>query len=200
MDSEKKVKHSALSDEAEADLLDPVAKLGVKLRKEVVDAAYPPIIQSGGVYDLKVRSPRAQGSRVQGSGYEWDRVYIPKVGGLKTYESGNTAQVSGCDVAEVLSSEPWVCPEWQGHVPGAPGALSDGWPPRPGKVIHLSERALRFEKHVGGVPFSSGTPSLSKPSLISLTTSECLSWPIPYIPAFSRSIQELAGTPHSHTN
>ena len=54
MDSEKKVKHSALSDEAESDMLDPVIKLGVKLRKEVVDAAYPPIIQSGGVYDLKV--------------------------------------------------------------------------------------------------------------------------------------------------
>ena len=35
-------------------MLDPVTKLGVKLRKEVVDAAYPPIIQSGGVYDLKV--------------------------------------------------------------------------------------------------------------------------------------------------
>ena len=69
VDSEKKVKHSALSDEAEADLLDPVAKLGVKLRKEVVDAAYPPIIQSGGVYDLKVRGcsrARALEDRDQG--------------------------------------------------------------------------------------------------------------------------------------
>lgn len=55
VDSEKKVKHSALAEQAEADLTDPVAKLGVKLKKEVVDAAYPPIIQSGGQYDLKVR-------------------------------------------------------------------------------------------------------------------------------------------------
>lgn len=54
MDGEKKVKHSALAEQAEADLTDPVAKLGVKLKKEVVDAAYPPIIQSGGQYDLKV--------------------------------------------------------------------------------------------------------------------------------------------------
>lgn len=33
--------------------MDP-SKLKIKLKSEVIDAAYPPIIQSGGKYDLRI--------------------------------------------------------------------------------------------------------------------------------------------------
>ncbi|CAI0465618.1 unnamed protein product [Linum tenue] len=52
IDEEKKVAHSALMDETEKSILEP-AKAGVKLKAENVDICYPPIFQSGGVFDLR---------------------------------------------------------------------------------------------------------------------------------------------------
>ena len=54
IDDESKVKHSKLSEQTEEVINDPAGKLSVKLRQDNVDIAYPPIIQSGGDYDLKV--------------------------------------------------------------------------------------------------------------------------------------------------
>ncbi|KAL5836619.1 hypothetical protein ACOSQ3_013788 [Xanthoceras sorbifolium] len=52
IDEEKKVSHSSLVDETEKVILEP-AKIKVKLKAENVDICYPPIFQSGGVFDLK---------------------------------------------------------------------------------------------------------------------------------------------------
>ena len=57
IDEESKVKHSKLSEQTEEVINDPAGKLSVKLRQDNVDIAYPPIIQSGGDYDLKVGTP-----------------------------------------------------------------------------------------------------------------------------------------------
>ena len=54
IDSERRVKHSKLSEKTEEAITNPV-KIQVKLRDDNVDIAYPPIFQSGGEYDLKVR-------------------------------------------------------------------------------------------------------------------------------------------------
>ena len=48
------MKHSKLSERTEEVISDPAGKLSVKLRQDNCDIAYPPIIQSGGDYDLKV--------------------------------------------------------------------------------------------------------------------------------------------------
>lgn len=56
VDEGKSVKHSKLSELTEEVITDP-SKLGVKLKPENVDIAYPPIVQSGGKYDLKVSAP-----------------------------------------------------------------------------------------------------------------------------------------------
>ncbi|KAF5174981.1 Fact complex subunit spt16 [Thalictrum thalictroides] len=52
IDEEIKVSHSTLMDDAEKSILEP-ARVKVKLRAENVDICYPPIFQSGGVFDLK---------------------------------------------------------------------------------------------------------------------------------------------------
>uniref|UniRef100_A0A803KN45 FACT complex subunit n=2 Tax=Chenopodium quinoa TaxID=63459 RepID=A0A803KN45_CHEQI len=52
IDEEKKLAHSAMMDEAEKVILDP-SKIKVKLKAENVDICYPPIIQSGGKFDLR---------------------------------------------------------------------------------------------------------------------------------------------------
>uniref|UniRef100_A0A7N0RAU6 FACT complex subunit n=1 Tax=Kalanchoe fedtschenkoi TaxID=63787 RepID=A0A7N0RAU6_KALFE len=52
IDEEKKVKHSSLMDDAEKVILEP-SKINVKLRASNVDICYPPIIQSGGEFDLR---------------------------------------------------------------------------------------------------------------------------------------------------
>ena len=52
IDEEKKVRHAKFTAKLEEAITDP-AKLGIKLRADNVDIAYPPIVQSGGVYDLR---------------------------------------------------------------------------------------------------------------------------------------------------
>ncbi|KAK1584243.1 hypothetical protein Q3G72_031152 [Acer saccharum] len=52
IDEEKKVSHSSLMDDTEKAILEP-ARIKVKLKAENVDICYPPIFQSGGVFDLK---------------------------------------------------------------------------------------------------------------------------------------------------
>ncbi|KAL0916492.1 hypothetical protein M5K25_014012 [Dendrobium thyrsiflorum] len=52
IDEEKKVSHSVLMEETEKAIHDPV-KLKVKLKSENVDICYPPILQSGGKFDLR---------------------------------------------------------------------------------------------------------------------------------------------------
>ncbi|KAH6772581.1 global transcription factor C [Perilla frutescens var. frutescens] len=56
IDEEKKVTHHELMQATEKAIEDPL-KIGVKLKAENVDICYPPIIQSGGVFDLR---PSAQ--------------------------------------------------------------------------------------------------------------------------------------------
>eukprot|EP00798_Chlamydomonas_sp_ICE-L_P025578 gene25578-11229_t len=56
VDDGKSVKHSKLAELTEEVITDP-SKLGVKLKAENVDIAYPPIFQSGGKYDLRVSVP-----------------------------------------------------------------------------------------------------------------------------------------------
>lgn len=53
IDKELKTKHTKLSEKIEEVITDPM-KAKVKLKKENVDIAYPPIVQSGGDYNLKV--------------------------------------------------------------------------------------------------------------------------------------------------
>lgn len=52
IDEETKVSHSTLMDETEKVILNPI-KVDVKLKPENVDICYPPIFQSGGVFDLR---------------------------------------------------------------------------------------------------------------------------------------------------
>ncbi|CAN4110891.1 unnamed protein product [Withania somnifera] len=52
IDEEKKITHSSLMDDTEKAILEP-AKVKVKLKAENVDICYPPIFQSGGVFDLR---------------------------------------------------------------------------------------------------------------------------------------------------
>ncbi len=53
IDSERRVKHSKLSEKTEEAITNPT-RIQVKLRGDNVDIAYPPIFQSGGEYDTKV--------------------------------------------------------------------------------------------------------------------------------------------------
>ncbi|KAF6251518.1 global transcription factor [Scenedesmus sp. NREL 46B-D3] len=55
IDKNKKVKHTKLSEMTEEVILDP-PKVGIKLKAENVDIAYPPLFQSGGNYDLKLNA------------------------------------------------------------------------------------------------------------------------------------------------
>lgn len=52
IDEEKKVKHSKFGQKIEEVITDP-SKIKIKLKPENVDISYPPIVQSGGVYDLR---------------------------------------------------------------------------------------------------------------------------------------------------
>ncbi|KAK8968380.1 FACT complex subunit SPT16 [Platanthera guangdongensis] len=52
IDEEKKVSHSSLMEETEKAIQDPI-KLKVKLKADNVDICYPPILQSGGKFDLR---------------------------------------------------------------------------------------------------------------------------------------------------
>ncbi|XP_073002538.1 FACT complex subunit SPT16-like [Typha latifolia] len=52
IDEEKRVSHSALMEDTEKAILDPV-KVKSKLKAENVDICYPPIFQSGGKFDLR---------------------------------------------------------------------------------------------------------------------------------------------------
>eukprot|EP01113_Clastostelium_recurvatum_P034907 TRINITY_DN4798_c0_g1_i1.p1 TRINITY_DN4798_c0_g1~~TRINITY_DN4798_c0_g1_i1.p1 ORF type:complete len:1142 (+),score=403.61 TRINITY_DN4798_c0_g1_i1:166-3591(+) len=53
VDEGKSVTHVALSEEMEALFQNP-EKLNARLSKDAVDSSYPPLIQSGGVYDLRL--------------------------------------------------------------------------------------------------------------------------------------------------
>lgn len=53
IDQEKKVKHSRFSEKIEQAIQDPQA-CQVRLKAENLDSAYPPLVQSGGVYELKL--------------------------------------------------------------------------------------------------------------------------------------------------
>ncbi len=53
IDQEKEVTHSVLTDRLEAVIIEP-SKIDVRLKKEMVDIAYPPIFESGGEYNLKI--------------------------------------------------------------------------------------------------------------------------------------------------
>jgi len=50
------MKHSKLSERIEEVISKP-EKVRVKLKEELVDIAYPPIVQSGGAYDFKCPHP-----------------------------------------------------------------------------------------------------------------------------------------------
>lgn len=52
IDEEKKVKHTKFGQKIEEIVTDP-SKINVKLKADMVDISYPPIVQSGGVYDLR---------------------------------------------------------------------------------------------------------------------------------------------------
>lgn len=52
IDEERKIKHRKFADKVEEILTKP-EKIKLKLKSDSVDMAYPPVIQSGGVYDLK---------------------------------------------------------------------------------------------------------------------------------------------------
>ena len=56
LDSEGKITHDEMSRKVEEIILDP-SKIGIKVAADAVDACYTPIVQSGGVYDIK---PSAQ--------------------------------------------------------------------------------------------------------------------------------------------
>ncbi|EFJ08291.1 hypothetical protein SELMODRAFT_269691 [Selaginella moellendorffii] len=53
IDEEKRMTHAELMEETENVMLDPPGKLKMKLKAEGADVCYPPIFQSGGVFDLK---------------------------------------------------------------------------------------------------------------------------------------------------
>ncbi|KAJ7569137.1 hypothetical protein O6H91_01G063000 [Diphasiastrum complanatum] len=52
IDEEKTITHAELMDDTETAILDP-SKAKVKLRADNVDICYPPVFQSGGVFDLR---------------------------------------------------------------------------------------------------------------------------------------------------
>ncbi len=52
MDEERKVKHTKMAEQIEEAITNP-SSVGVKLKQDLLDIAYPPTVQSGGVYDLK---------------------------------------------------------------------------------------------------------------------------------------------------
>jgi nucleosome binding factor SPN SPT16 subunit len=55
IDQEKEVKHMRFSEKIENALQDPNA-CQVRLKAENLDSAYPPIVQSGGAYDLRLNA------------------------------------------------------------------------------------------------------------------------------------------------
>ena len=60
IDEERKMKHRKFADKVE-EVINKPEKIDVKYTSESVDIAYPPVVQSGGVYDLKsVAHPSGQ--------------------------------------------------------------------------------------------------------------------------------------------
>lgn len=64
IDQERAVKHSKLSEMVEGVITEPT-KIGVKLRAENCDIAYPPVFQSGGRFDLKLSAASDDGELSQ---------------------------------------------------------------------------------------------------------------------------------------
>lgn len=52
IDEERKVKHRKFSERVEEVITKP-EKINPKLKSDSVDIAYPPVVQSGGTYDLR---------------------------------------------------------------------------------------------------------------------------------------------------
>lgn len=52
IDEERKIKHRKFSERVEEVITKP-EKINLKLKSDSVDIAYPPVVQSGGTYDLK---------------------------------------------------------------------------------------------------------------------------------------------------
>ena len=59
MDEERKVKHSAMAEQIEKALMQP-STIGVKLKQDALDIAYPPTVQSGGTYDLRANAANTE--------------------------------------------------------------------------------------------------------------------------------------------
>ncbi|KAM7481843.1 hypothetical protein LguiB_006426 [Lonicera macranthoides] len=87
IDEEKKVSHSSLMDDTEKVILEP-AKIKVKLKAENVDICYPPIFQSGGVFDLR---PSAS-SNEQNLYYDSTSVIICAIGSRYNSYCSNVAR------------------------------------------------------------------------------------------------------------
>lgn len=98
IDEEKKVAHSALMDDAEKVILEP-KQIGVKLKAENVDICYPPIIQSGGKFDLK---PSAS-SNDDHLYYEQASVIICAVGSRYNSYCSNVARTILIDANQMQS-------------------------------------------------------------------------------------------------
>lgn len=63
IDDEKKVRHSKLADKIEEVISEP-SKIEIKLKADSVDIAYPPLVQSGGEYDLRLAAGTSKDSLI----------------------------------------------------------------------------------------------------------------------------------------
>ena len=53
------MKHSAMAEQIEKALMQP-GTIGVKLKQDALDIAFPPTVQSGGTYDLRASAPNTE--------------------------------------------------------------------------------------------------------------------------------------------
>ncbi|CAN6453785.1 unnamed protein product [Victoria cruziana] len=98
IDEEKKVSHSTLMDDTEKAILDP-SKAKVKLKAENVDICYPPIFQSGGVFDLRPSASSNDDSLC----YDATSVIICAIGALYNSYCSNVARTYLIDANSMQS-------------------------------------------------------------------------------------------------
>ena len=81
------MKHSAVAEQIEKALMQPAA-IGVKLKPDALDIAYPPTVQSGGTYDLRANAPNTD------KPLQYD-VILMSIGAIPPLLSGRLSSLQG---------------------------------------------------------------------------------------------------------
>uniref|UniRef100_A0A7S0S408 FACT complex subunit n=1 Tax=Chlamydomonas leiostraca TaxID=1034604 RepID=A0A7S0S408_9CHLO len=162
IDEGKSVKHSKLTEQTEQVILDP-AKIGVKLKAENCDIAYPPIFQSGGKYDLKV-------SAVSDDAPLHDGVIVVSVGTRYSFYCANLSRTflinptkkQEQEYTALLAAQEAVIASLADGAPLAAASDAAIKALKDANMAHLADKLSRSFGHGMGIEFRESGSSLSQ--------------------------------------